>query len=206
MPSARSACSVARTRPDLSSSSVSVISSSSRLGRQAGNLERFRDDGEQVAAAELQRRQVDRHLDRLRPARGVVARLLQHEGAELTDETGLLGDGDELRRRDHAACRVTPAHQRLAAGDRAGGELDKRLVVDLEITRMKRGAQVELKLPAVAGAGIHLGLEEAERALAFALGAIKCHVGVLEELVRLIAVAGRDGDADACPGGDDVAV
>ena len=101
---------------------------------------------------------------------------------------------------------MVPAHQRLAADDRAGGKLDERLVVDLQLAGLQRGAQVELQLPVLAGAGIHLRLEEAEGALAVGLGAVERHVGVLEQLVGLIAVAGRDGDADAGAGGDDVAV
>ena len=99
-----------------------MISSSSRFGRQARLLQRVHHHGEQIAGAELQRREVDRDADIVRPLRGFAAGAAQHRAAERGDQAGLLGDRNELRRRDHAALRMRPAHQRLEAGDAAGGE------------------------------------------------------------------------------------
>src|SRR5262249_50088572 len=39
----------------------------------------------------------------------------QHPLAERNDQAGLLGEGNELAGRDHAALRMGPAHQRLQA-------------------------------------------------------------------------------------------
>jgi hypothetical protein len=44
----------------------------------------------------------------------------QHPFAERQDEAGLLGQRNEVERRDHAALGVVPAQQRLEAGDLAG--------------------------------------------------------------------------------------
>ena len=46
-------------------------------------------------------------------------------------------------------------------------------------------------------AGVHLRLEEAIDAAAVGLGAVERHVGVLQELVGVGAVGGRERDADA---------
>ena len=81
-PSARSACSVASTWLLFSSSSVSVISSSSRFGRQAGLLQRIHHQRQQIADAELQRRQVDRDADVVGPLRRIHAGAAQHQAAE----------------------------------------------------------------------------------------------------------------------------
>ena len=48
---------------------------------------------------------------------------------------------------------------------------------------------------------IHLALEEARGAGAVALGAIEGQIGVLEQLVGIVAVARADGNADR--GADD---
>ena len=53
--------------------------------------------------------------------------------AEGQDQPVLLGQRDELVRRDEAAGRVAPADERLDAGDPARVELDDRLVVDREL-------------------------------------------------------------------------
>jgi hypothetical protein len=67
----------------------------------------------------------------LGPFGRVGASPAQHEVAERRDETGLLGERNELGRRDVAARRVRPAQQRLEADDVVRFEVDERLVVDL---------------------------------------------------------------------------
>ena len=71
---------------------------------------------------------------------------------------------------------------------------------------MQRRAQIDLKPAARLHARIHLRLEEAEGAAAVGLGAIERHVGVLEQPVGVVAVAGRERDADAGADRDLVAV
>ena len=70
----------------------------------------------------------------------------QHPFADRADQAGLLGDRDELGRRDQAELGMVPAQQGLEAGDLAGFAGDQRLVVELELARVERLAQVELDL------------------------------------------------------------
>ena len=49
------------------------------------------------------------------------------------DQPGLLGDPDELRGREQAAAGVVPADQRLEPGDRLGGQVHRRLVVQHQL-------------------------------------------------------------------------
>ncbi len=139
--------------------------------------------------------------DRLRPFGGMRAGGAQHPFAERQDQSGFLRQRDEISRRDHAALRVVPAHQRLEAGNLAGLQIKDRLVVNLELAVGDGLAQVELERAARLQTLVHLALEEAMGAAAVALGEVERHVGVLQEQVGIGAVVGRDGDADA--GADD---
>ena len=96
---------------------------------------------------------------------------------------------------------MVPADQRLEAADLAARDLDDRLVIQLEFVGDERLAQVELQAPALLHLRVHFRLEEVVGAAAFRLGAIERHVGVAQELVGLVAVGRRHGDADA--GADD---
>ena len=58
-------------------------------------------------------------------------------------------------------------------------------------------AHIDFQRPARLHSRIHRPLEEAICAAAIALGPIQRHVGVLQQLIRIGAVVGRKGDADA---------
>ena len=131
------------------------------------------------------------------PLGGRGAGLPQRPFADRHDQAGLLGQRDELDRRDEAALGVMPAQQRLQTADLVALEVDERLVVELELAVGQRLAQVELQLAARLHVGVHVRLEEAVDAAPLALGAVQGEVGVLEQLVGIGAVAGRHGDADA---------
>ena len=92
---------------------------------------------------------------------------------------------------------MRPAHQRLEAGDAPGRKIDQRLVVRPQHIVLDGVAQIDLDLAAALGAGVHLGFEEAEGATKVVLGARQRHVGVLQQLVGLVAVARRHRNADA---------
>src|SRR3712207_161499 len=80
----------------------SVISSSSRAAERAGLEQDGLHEGGQIAMGELKGREVDGDRERLRPAGRFPAGRPQHELAERADQPGLLGEGDEGRRRDRA--------------------------------------------------------------------------------------------------------
>jgi hypothetical protein len=66
--------------------------------RQAGLFQRIHHHRQQIADPKLQRRQVDRDANIVRPEGRVHAGAAQHQAAERIDQAGLLGDGDEFRR------------------------------------------------------------------------------------------------------------
>src|SRR6185437_2325353 len=70
--------------------------------------ERAFDGAAEVGAAELQWRDVDRDRQP-RPGLAVNAGAAQHPGAELDDQSGMFGGGDEFAWRDFAARRMRPA-------------------------------------------------------------------------------------------------
>ena len=82
---------------------------------------------EQVAVAELDGRQVDRHPDVIRPLGGRAACLAQNPFADRHDESGLLGDRYELHRRNAAALRTVPAQKRLKRADPLVLQIEQRL-------------------------------------------------------------------------------
>ena len=120
----------------------------------------------------------------------------QHELAELDDEAGLLGQRNEVDGGDQAALRMIPAQQRLEGDDAIAGDVADRLVVGLEFVALQRRAQIHLQQPPRLRARIHAGLEEAIGAAAVRLGAVQREVGVLQQLVRIVAVLRRQRDAD----------
>ena len=164
--------------------------------RQAGMFQRIRHHREQIAAAELERRQVHGDTDVVRPGRGIEAGAAQHQAAQRIDQAGFLGNRNELGRRDHTTLGMRPAHQRLEAGDAAALEIDQRLVVGAEHVVLDRVAQLDLDLAAALSFCMERGLEEGEAAARIQLGARQRHVGALEQLFGLIAVTGRHRDAD----------
>ena len=92
---------------------------------------------------------------------------------------------------------MVPAHQRFERDDAVAGDVADRLIVDFEFVALQRRAQIQFQYAPRLGAGVHSGLEEAVGAAAVGLGAIKREVGFLQELIRILAVLGRQRDADA---------
>ena len=95
----------------------------------------------------------------LRPASGLVAGFPQHELTERIDQTGRLGDRDELARWNRAAGRRPPPQQRLDADDLAALERDLRLVVDVELTALQTEAKLVLDPEQVAQLAAHVVVE-----------------------------------------------
>ena len=150
---------------------------------------------------ELAGGEVHRHHERalgchVAPAGGVAARLRQHLPAQREDEPGLLGEGDEARRREQAPLGVVPADERLAADDRTRGQLDDRLVVERQPAALDRRRQRGPQLQALERARVDLGLEHLVTALAALLRQVDGDVGAAQEDLAGRAAARIDGDAD----------
>ena len=153
-PSALSRSIAASAVSTLPSSTLSVSSSSSRAGSKFGFGQDALDHVDEIGAAELQRRNVDRD-GQARPGLAVEAGAAQHPVAELDDQAGMLGDRDEFGRRDLAAGRMGPAAERLDADHGLAALVDDRLVEQLQAVVFDRVAQVGLEQLAVGEVGVH---------------------------------------------------
>ena len=85
--------------------------------RQAGCRETIDHRQRKRRVSELDRRDIDGDADVTRPIHGLDARPPEHPVADGVDQSGFFRDRNELERRNHAAFRMMPAQQRLAAGD-----------------------------------------------------------------------------------------
>ena len=164
----------------------------------AGVAHDARDGVDQAWIAELARRQV--HRDAQPPSQRLpqhlLARgLLQHHRADRADQAGLLAQADEHIRRDQAAARMAPAHQRLGAHQTAAADLHPRLVVHLELVALDGHPQILLELDALAGQTHQLRGEPAHAVAAGLLGAVERQVGIAQQRVDVMAVAREAADA-----------
>src|SRR5579862_4197259 len=73
---------------------------------------------------------------------------LEHPAPDVDDQAALLGERDEIERRDHAALRMLPTHERFDTGDALGLERDERLIVQHELAALERALELgpELEL------------------------------------------------------------
>ncbi len=141
---------------------------------------------------ELDRRQVDLHLQRVGARRRrCCARLLEHVAPERHDQPGVLGERDELERRDAAAARMVPAHQRLDGDRLAGREVHDRLVLDEQLALLQRALELVLEVVAADDRVAHLRGEDGEAALAALLGLVHGDVGVAQQLVDAACAGAR---------------
>ena len=167
---------------------------------EAGRLERIADRRQELAVAQLCRREVDRDGKipaPLPPGRGLTTGLAQHPGAERPDQAVGLGRRDELARRHQPAFGMVPAHQGLDADQAPARELQLRLVVQHELAPLQRLAQLALEPAACLRFLVHRRLEEAELVAAVRLGPVEGELGMLEQRVRIRPVLREQGDADA---------
>lgn len=96
---------------------------------------------------------------------------------------------------------MTPADQRLHADHGAAGQVQLRLVVQLELAAGEPVAQVSLKGQALDGACAQPLAVELVVVPALLFGMVHRDVGVLQQNLRIVAVVRKDRDADA--GADD---
>lgn len=85
--------------------------------RQRRGGKRLADILRQVAAAELDCRNVDGDLDALRPLRCIVAGPVQNPTADINDKADLFGKRNEIHRRNAASSWVVPTDQRFETTD-----------------------------------------------------------------------------------------
>ncbi len=131
------------------------------------------------------------------PAAELAAGLGHHVPAQHLDRAAVLRHRDEVGGGDRAELRVLPAQQRLDAADHAGAEVDDRLVDDRELLEHRLGdllAEEDLL-----GGGVALGaVDHHDPALVAGLGLVERDVGVREQRVRRLDVAGGPGRPRRC--------
>ncbi len=152
-----------------------------------------------VPRSELLGRDVDRHRHRLESARLPLGQLragLGHDDlANLQYQAAALGQRDEFQRRDQAQFRMDPAHQRFHAAQFTGARVDARLVVQLQLVAFDCFQQAVLQARARLQPRRQSRIEEAVLPLAFAFARIHGNVAVLDQALRIVAIAREQTDA-----------
>ncbi|ESU47394.1 hypothetical protein P376_4633 [Streptomyces sp. HCCB10043] len=156
------------------------------------------DAPREAGGVDVARGDVDRdgHEQALRPPAGDLGeRRLQDVLREMRHQTGGLGDGDELVRGDPAALRMHPAHQGLQPCD-LPVEADLGLVVQFDLARVQRPAEIAEKPEPVGGVAVPLGLVDLH-ARAVPLGLVHRDVRPAQQPFGVQGVVGVDGDPGA---------
>ena len=168
--------------------------------RQAMPAEDLVDRGQEIVAAHLGRRQVDRDPQRmagLRPGAGLSAGGVEDPAAERSNQPRGLRYRNELAGRDRATVRMPPAHQRFGAHDPIGARVELRLIHDAELLALERVAQVPLQAAAKHHLAMHRPVEEAPAAATLLLGPMQRQIRVAEQPIMAVAVLGDESDPDA---------
>ena len=151
-----------------------------------------------VAPAQFERRNVyrDTHWRQAHelPVAAIRGRTPQHPGADGRHQAGGFEHGQEYPRCDQAIVAVPPAQQRLGSGNLAGGERDFGLIVQHELITLEAAAQALLHADALRELRTGL-LAVMQVLLTCQLGFLECSLGVLHQLVGLLAIIWKDGHA-----------
>ena len=120
------------------------------------------------------------------PDLDLAARLGEHPPSQWNNLPRLLGDRDELRRRDQAALRVLPADQRLDAEQIARVQFDDRLVVQQELALDQRFVEFARHFAPFARRMLHGRLEHDVTALACGFRRVHGDVGVAHQILDAV--------------------
>ncbi|MCY1403494.1 hypothetical protein D9M71_186780 [compost metagenome] len=130
------------------------------------------------------------------PGIELTAGLAQYPVAGFDHQAELFENRYEITRRNQPATRVTPAQQRLGAGQALAVATELRLVIEHELFLLQGMAQVAFKFQAFQSTGVHISLIELEVVFAAFFSVVHRRIGVFHQLAQLIAVLRAQGDAD----------
>ena len=174
---------------------VSVISSSKHVGRHVVLLEHRPAARDETRLAQLLQRQVDRDApgigDALLPAAIVSADAVQHPFADVEDQVGLLGQRNELRRRDIA---VAGRRQRSSASAPTMLPSRRSTLADRASTSSSRSSarrSLLLQHQPLDGRGVHLRRIEHEAVAAVLLRVIHRRVRVADQVDHVLRIFGQ---------------
>jgi len=125
-----------------------------RIRLQPAVGEGFRDVGDDLVVVELTPRDVDSDLDAVTggaPLRGLMGGLFDDPSANLSDQSHLLEQRDEVVRLHNPPSGVVPAQERLDAGRLHVAQVQRGLVDETELVVGQRLVEVELQFHA----GLH---------------------------------------------------
>ena len=148
----------------------------------------------QFTRAEIDRQHQLRPL-RL-PARQRRTGLLQHPLANVLDQPGFLGQGNELIRTDLTTLWVHPAQQHLGTRHAVVSQHQLRLEHQLQLLARDGLAQLALQLQALVDGNLHLRGEEMQGIAPGMLGPVHGGIGLLENVRGLLQAQRVQGDAD----------
>ena len=147
-----------------------------KVCRQLGIGQNTADQVGQAAVAKLHDRQIHRHDHRwmtaIQPLLELVHGSPEHPLADRQDQTAILGNRNELHRRNRAKLGVTPAQQCLHTDHLAVAKGKLRLEMQLKLIVLQRPMHRVNQLHAPGRGGLHFGREEAIAVSAFFLGAV----------------------------------
>ena len=187
----RRAAEVSRT------SAVSVSSTSSRAGGTPCSAQQGQQLRHQRLVLDLLWRHV--HRPRASAPAGPAARrrrCAQHRQRQRADQARVLGQRDELRRRQQPALRVLPPRQQLHRLHAAAGQLDDGLEVRHELAAVEAVPHGLFQRGTFGHQLVEADVVEAQAAAALGLGAVERRVGLAQQLVGIAAVFREAGDAD----------
>nr|WP_056395588.1 hypothetical protein [Massilia sp. Root418] len=170
-------------------------------GRQAAGAQRAHHFVQEAALAQLARRHVHRHADRLLamalPGHRVGARAFQHPAAQRHDQAAVFRHRNEFGRRNKAMLGVVPAQQRLGPHHGFGGAVELRLVVHGQLAAAERAAQVAFQRGAALGLHRHGRLELGQAVAAGMLGVVQRGVGIAYQFAHAEAIVREQAHAHA---------
>ena len=170
------------------------------VGRQISQCQRVGHGFHEIAPFKLQCRHVDRNaggaVTGFVPAGSFETGPADHPRSDIDDQTGFLGDRDELLGRDGPVDGMPPGEQRLQALH-LPVHADHGLIKQLEFLMFQRAAQRVFQAQALQAGGVVLGPENLHLVLAAILGVIHRQVRVAQQFGDSFAMPGINGDSDA---------
>ncbi|CAB4835941.1 unannotated protein [freshwater metagenome] len=132
--------------------------------------------------------------------------LEQRPGTDRHDRAGVLGDGNELGRRDDGAVRLLPAHQRFEADDIARLQIEDRLVEQTELAAVESAVERSFDGEAMGDPLVHRLVVDGQTVAAGILGAIHRRVGMSDKILGCRARRRADGSHADAGGDEDIAL
>ncbi len=131
-----------------------------------------------------------------RQLRHLTARFFEHPGPHPCDQTGLLGDRNEVAGRNRSVTGVFQPHQGLQRRDVSGGVL-QRLIAELKIAAFQSLADQARDSGRAEIDPVHFGVEDGILVLVLRFATIHGHVGEAVQGRDIVAMLGKQTDADA---------